>query len=416
MEIKYGGQTVQFDTNKIPGLQILTKPAVPGGIKNLKEAFSRALEQPTAGPSLRERLLESRPERLAIIVEDKTRKNPEYPELLDGLIIYIQSVCRCQIFLVVAYGSHLPHTSAENIQLYGQKNLDRVTLIAHDARNPKTLTDLGPLPSGHVLFLNQTVAAADFIISFGDITPHGFAGFSGGRKAILPGVCGFHTIERNHTLVSDPNTRIGKLEGNRLHLEMMEAANQAGLGFIINSVRNPQGEIVALVSGLHQPAFAEGVRICREINGVAIGARAEVVFVSCGGFPKDKSLYHAQRAIIAAVSAVKQGGTIVVFGKFPEGVGDELYETWLPKPLAEILALKPEEIRLGVHSAYLMARNLSWAEIILYTDLNTELAESLHFRKFDSLDRIMEYLNKKHGSNYTSYLIPNGSQILIQYE
>jgi nickel-dependent lactate racemase len=292
--------------------------------------------------------------------------------------------------------------------------LDRVTLINHDARDPDSLVNMGALSTGNVFYLNKNVAMADFVISFGDITPHAFAGFSGGRKAILPGVSGFSTIERNHTLVSHVNTGLGKLAGNLLHQEMIEAADRAPLNFIINFVRNSSGEIVAIVSGEHHQAFLEGANICREINSVMISERSDVVFVSCGGFPKDKCLYHAQRAIIAAVNAVRKGGTIILFGQFPEGVGDELYEIWLQKPLPEILALPPEQIKLGVHSAYLMARNLTWAEVVVFTDLDIDLATRLHYRKLDSLDAILEFIREKHGPSYSAFLIPNGSQMLVE--
>jgi hypothetical protein len=112
---------------------------------------------------------------------------------------------------------------------------------------------------------------------------------------------------------------------------------------------------------------------------------------------------------------VKKEGTIVVFGQFPEGVGDRFYQEWLGKPLSEILALKPNEIRLGVHSAYLMARNLAWAEIVLFTELDNELATRLHFRKVQSMPMIEQYLENKHGAEYHSFIIPNGSQILIEF-
>lgn len=414
MELKYGAGMIQaeLDSARIKGILI---PPAGNGLTDLPERFHEVLAKPTAGQSLVDRLLARKPARVAVIVEDKTRKNPEYPIFLSQLITYIQAIYPSEILLIIAYGSHPHHTPAENEQLYGRENLARVTVINHDARDESNLVNLGALSSGNVLMVNKAVAGADFVISFGDITPHGFAGFSGGRKAILPGVSGFTTIERNHTLVSHSGTGLGKLDGNLLHLEMLEAASKAGLDFIINWVRNSAGEIMAMVSGDHRPAFAEGVRRCREINSVKLHERADAVLVSCGGFPKDKSLYHAQRAIIAAVNAVKQGGSIAVFGQFPEGVGDGLYQTWLQKPLPEIMALPPAEIRLGVHSAYLMARNLTWADIILVTDMDAALATALHFRKL-ALNAVARFLVEKHSPDYQAYIIPNGSQILPEME
>lgn len=413
MDIKYGEEVLSFPEESG---RILKELRPQGQFKpvDVLESFKHALETPTAGLPLVMRIANEKPHRIAIIVEDKTRKNPEYPLLLDELITFLNKVTNAQIYLVVAYGSHPEHSPEENERIYGSKNLARVTLINHNSREAENLVKIGVLSTGNNLFINRNIAEADLIISFGDITPHAFAGFSGGRKAILPGIAGYESIQQNHTLVYHPKVGLGMLDQNPLHLEMMEAAELARLEFIINFVRNSNGEIVSIVSGDFGKAFFEGVKICKEINSVRISTRADVVYVSCGGFPKDKSLYHAQRGIITAVNAVKQGGTIVVFGKFPEGVGDDFYETWLQKPLTQILSLEPSEIKLGVHSAYLMARNLSHADILLFTELDEALALKLHFRKMVSWNEIQSYIKRKHHSDYSAYVIPNGSQLLIE--
>jgi nickel-dependent lactate racemase len=412
MELKYGSKAIDLKLERGKHCSVLASTPV-NGLSNPRICFHQAIEKPVAGSPLLERIKIKKPVTIALIVEDKTRKNLEYPVLLADLIDMIHSAVLCRIKLVIGYGSHPKHTVEENHQLYGSENLSRIELIEHDAHDPDQLVKIANLSTGNVLWINQNVANADLIISLGDITPHAFAGFSGGRKSILPGVSGYQTIERNHQYVSDPRAGLGQLEGNPIHHEMMEAARLSKLYFIINSIRNSEGKIIAFVAGDSEESFYEGVRICRETNGVKIPAPADVVYVSCGGHPKDRSLYHAQRAVIAAVSAVKKGGTIVVFGEFSDGVGDRDYEEWLQKPLSELLELKREYIRLGVHSAYLMARNLNHAEILLFTTISEELVARLHFRKVSSLGEIQRYIEGKHGSDHLAYIIPNGSQVLL---
>lgn len=413
MELNYGGSQIVFepDWSKVRGVLI---PPAGRDVIDVESGFRKAISHPVTGSSLREMIKDQKPSRIGVIVEDKTRKNPEYPALLDRLLTDIGTVFHGRIFLVVAYGSHPAHSLRESGDIYGLENLARVKLVDHNCRDAGNLVNIGEMSSGNPLFINKVIAEADLVISLGDITPHAFAGFSGGRKAILPGVSGYQTIENNHSLIREPGVGLGLLEGNPIHREMMEAANLAGLDYIINSVRNNTGKIVDFVSGPPEEAFYEGVRICKALNSVKIPERADVVYISCGGFPKDKSLYHAQRSVVAATGAVKKGGTIVVFGQFPEGVGDPIYEEWLPKPLPEILSLKREEIKLGVHSAYFMARNLSHAEILLYTEMDETTAARLHFRKVASLLEIDRFITEKHGPDYTAYVIPNGSQIMIE--
>ena len=153
----------------------------------LNPVFERRSSRPVTGLSLTEMIKDQKPSRIGVIVEDKTRKNPEYPVLLDRLITDIGTVFHGRIFLVVAYGSHPAHFLRESVDLFGRENLARVELVDHNCRDAGNLVKIGEMSSGNPLFINKVVAEADLIISLGDITPHAFAGFSRWAKSDFAG-------------------------------------------------------------------------------------------------------------------------------------------------------------------------------------------------------------------------------------
>lgn len=410
MEIRYGSGTLDFDLELFNVMKILSPPE-QAGVKDPIAGFKSALAGPIGSRPLDRLVAERNPRTASIIVEDRTRKNPEYPEMLACLIDLFSPAAGCRLFLVVAYGAHAPHTRQEHEALYGKENLSRVSLVDHDSRNKEKLVNLGRLSTGSEFWINSSVAASDMIISMGNIEPHAFAGFTAGRKLILPGVSGYETIERNHSMVCCDGVGFGLLDGNPIHREMAEAERVAGVDFIINFVRNPQGEILDVFAGSPAGAYQAGTRFCRQVNSVTVDRPCDVAFVSCGGYPKDKSLYQSQRAITSAVNITKEGGTVVVFGEFPEGVGNKLYGEWLSRPVSVLRNLERDQIGLGVHSAYLTGRNLSRCEILLYSSMDDALARQLHLHKKSSVEDILRHLRERHGNDYLSYLIPNGSQV-----
>lgn len=414
LEIKYGPGSLNFDTDGFKISRILKTRDISSPPPDPIKAFRDAIESPVGTEPLGEMVSRKKPEQVAIIVEDKTRKNPEYPRMLHELIDGLQSWHPCRIGLIAAYGAHPKHSAEEHRALYGQGNLSRVTLIDHDSRDSAGLASLGALSTGNELWVNRYVSESDFLITFGTIEPHAFAGFTGGRKLILPGVSGIETIRRNHSMVCRGGVGFGNLGGNPIHVEMAEAERKAGVDFIINYVRDAGGGILRIFAGDPVRAYAEGTAFCSEVNAVTLKEEADVVFVSCGGHPKDRSLYHAQRAISSAVLATRKSGSVVVFGEFPDGVGNNIYREWLSKPLDELLSLPEENITIGVHSAYLTARNLNHCEIVLFTGAVFENADKFHLRKISDMKALSEFIRGKHGDDYSAYLIPNGSRVLIR--
>jgi nickel-dependent lactate racemase len=204
-------------------------------------------------------------------------------------------------------GIHRGNSQEEIKNIFGEDISSTYKFINHDGDDPH-LKDLGKLKSGNELWVDPVVSDTDFIITAGVIVPHYMAGFSGGRKSILPGICGRKTIEDNHAQMTHPNARAGNLRGNPVHEEMQEAAKKVGVDFNLNVVTNENHKIIEIVAGELFESWQRGVKVCKKIYLCPIKQKAEVVIVSAGGYPKDINVYQAQKALDNAYQAVKLGG------------------------------------------------------------------------------------------------------------
>jgi lactate racemase len=406
----YGRKKINFDIPEKNIRQILVPKKIVAP-NNLSTAFEEALQYPYDNLSVNQLIADKKPDTISIIVADKTRSNPEYPQLLKLLIDRITELHKCRINLIIAYGTHNRHTDAENEKLYGTENLKKVDLIHHDCDDTKNLTDIGTMSTGNKLLINRFAAESDMLIGIDTISPHAFAGFTGGRKIILPGISGRNTIEKNHAKISG-KCGIGILDDNPVHIEMLEAMKKAGLNFLINFVRNTDNKIIKIFAGYPESAFRYGTEFAKEAYGVYVPDKADVVWVSCGGHPLDKTLYHTQRAMTAGCQFVKKNGTLILIAECPDGAGNKEYEKMQTENTpAQIMEMKLQEIRIGMHSALQTAAHLNHCEIILVSKISREKTEAMHFKAIPR-DEINQYVNNKHGEQYSCYIIPDGSGIL----
>lgn len=417
IKLKYGEgfQTLNLEEKNI--LSVLELSTSRKKIENLKEEIKKVLNNPIAMPPLKNIIGEKKPKNVVIIVEDITRPNPNYREILAPLVEELNNAGLPdeKIKFVIAYGTHRHHSDEENKRLYGEDLLKRFEFINHNCDAPD-LISLGKLSTGNELWINKDVADTDFLIATGNIETHSFAGYGGGRKAILPGVSGRKTITKNHSKVCREGTEIGKLKNNPIHDEMLEAAHRVASTkpfFILNVIRNSKKEIVDIVAGNFEKAFFAGIKIAQELYSVSVSQKAEVIISSCGGYPKDINLYQAQKTVTASAEVTKEEGTIVLLAECRDGVGQPVFEKWLKKHhLDEILHKKEEDIEVEGHRAYLTAKILKKCEVIVVSSLAKELVEEMHFTYMKDLNDALNYIKKKHGDNFKTYIIPNGAAIL----
>ena len=294
-----GVQTVTVPDENILG--ILTPNAVTVDLTGEAEV-KRALEEPIGSPRLKDIV---RPgEKIAIITSDITRPCPSYkmlPALLDEL--YAGGVAKEDITLVFALGSHRKHTDAERLKLAGERAYNEIRCIDGDA---STAVSMGVTSRGTPVDIVEEVAKADRRICLGNIEYHYFAGYSGGAKAIMPGVSTRAAIQSNHTMMVDPLACAGNIATNPLRQDIEEAADICGVDFILNVVLDEKKQIIKAVAGDVTKAHRAGCAFLDSLYEKKIPQRADIVIVSQGGAPKDLNLYQTQKALDNAKHAVKR--------------------------------------------------------------------------------------------------------------
>jgi nickel-dependent lactate racemase len=332
-----------------------------------------------------------------IIVNDATRPTPTAAmlEILMGALKNA-GIPRQNLTVLVATGAHRGPTEQEYRQILGASYDElRALCVAHDARREEDMVDLGFTRNGTPILLNRRLFEADRIIATGSVEPHYFAGFTGGRKAFLPGVAAFKTIETNHKLALSTAARSLALRGNPVHEDMMDALPLIKAPvFSLMTVLDKDQKVAAASAGDLMGSFYAAVEVARKIFCVPVGERADVV-VSVAKFPMDIDLYQSQKAIDNGAVALKDGGTLILVSSCRDGIGDEAYAKLLAQ--ADSPADAIERIRggykLGYHKAAKMAEVSGRATVLGVTELPPERLRSMFIESAaspqEALDRAL---------------------------
>jgi len=365
---------------------------------------------PIGSRPLLELLNEKEINSLVIVVNDVTRYTP-YNYMLPPLLETLEKagIGEEEITFVVATGVHEPHSDQQNIEIFGKEVHEKYKFHHHDCDGE--VVDIGKLSTGSELKINKITAEADFVITTGVILPHYMAGFSGGRKSILPGVADRAAIENNHANMVRVMAENPSLAENPINQEMFEAAEMLGVDFIINVVTNSSRKIVKVVSGELRKAWEAGIDISAEMYHVEIEEKADAAVVSSGGFPRDINVYQAQKALDHADHAVKEGGTIIWVAECSEGLGEERFENWMTeaeKPEDNIKRIK-EKFLIGGHKAFAVSKVAEEKDVVLLSALSREMTENMFLKKISSLEEAVDYLEEKYDGNYKAYIMPQGS-------
>ena len=409
LEFGIGSRVERVQVAEEALLGVLTPNDVEVGLTG-EAAVLDALEHPIGTPRLRE--LVHPGERIAIITSDITRPMPTYavmPALLDEL--YAGGIAPQDITLVFALGSHRKHTEEEKKHLAGERAYGEIACVDLDVSD---CVHLGVTSRGTPVDIDRRVAEADRRICLGNIEYHYFAGYSGGAKAIMPGVSTRAAIQSNHSRMVQPEACAGRLEGNPVREDIEEAAAMAGVDFILNVVLDAKKKIIRAVAGDVTAAHRAGCAFLDTLYRKKIPQRADIVLVSQGGAPKDLNLYQTQKALDNAKHAVKQGGVIILIGSCKEGLGEETFEEWMttsPTPQFMIERIQ-RDFQLGGHKAAAIAMVLELADIYLVSDMEPEFVRSLFMTPFASVEEAYAAACEKCGKDATVLAMPYGGSTL----
>lgn len=379
-----------------------------------EEEVRRALEQPIGSPKLRHIV---RPgEKIAVVTSDITRPCPSYlmlPPLLDEL--YTAGIKPEDITLVFALGSHRAHTGAERKKLAGERAFQEISCIDGD---PATAVRMGITSRGTPVDIVEAVAKADRRICLGNIEYHYFAGYSGGAKAIMPGVSTREAIQSNHRMMVDPLACAGNLETNPLRADIEEAGKICGIDFILNVVLDEHKKIIKAVAGDVTQAHRAGCAFLDTLYEKKIPERADIVIVSQGGAPKDLNLYQTQKALDNAKHAVKKGGVIILVGACQEGLGEKTFEEWIlraEKP-DDLIAWVRSDFKLGGHKAAAIAMVLENADIYLVSEMDPQLVRKSFLTPYGTVQAAYDAAVQKLGDQASVIVMPYGGSTLPRCE
>ncbi len=416
-QLRYGRERIKLSLREENLLGVLEPyPAAP--LPNPRDACERVLSAPIGSPPLEE--ICRKGERVAIVVSDITRPAGTHiflPCLLDRL-----NACGIrdgEITVIFGLGLHRSQTPSEQEGLLGKEAAGRVRFEDHDAR-ASDLVFIGETSWGTPYFLNRRVAEADRVILTGAVTLHYFAGFGGGRKALLPAVAGFESCVANHLLVLNPGgggrhplSRTAQLEGNPVHEDLVEAARMRPPDFILNTVLNSSGELLFVGAGDWEKAHEAGCQFFREHNLVAIREKADLVVLSAGGYPKDLNCVQAHKSLEHAASALRDGGVMIATCECRDGMGDpDFYKWFRHKKLDEFERALREGYEIRGQTAYSWTLKSKNFNIIFISSLRDEEVREMGMTPAASLAEALSLAQEHLGKDYSAYVIPNAASVL----
>ena len=397
--------------------QVAEPPAMVAA-DNLAEHLVAACDDPVESPSLAAFLTGKR--RLLFVVSDATRKTGAEC-ILDVLSKYFKqnNLTFEEIKIIIATGIHRPPTPDEVRRLVPAEAFPRAKIFVHDAEDADQLADFGRTPAGNTVRLNRTVAEADAIVLMGGIGFHYFAGFTGGRKSLLPGLAAKTTITFNHNLVFKPDgsgrhpgVGTAALKGNPVHEDMEAALQLVGVErvFAINALTTADGAVAQCVCGHAIASHQEACRRYLARHAIPLAKPADVVIVSAGGHPRDINLIQSHKAIEMARHALRPGGTMVVLAACPEGMGHPTFFPWFR--FRSEREFREELVRnyvINGQTALALFEKTRRYHIHLISELPVEQAAATGLKPAASLSAALKEALHGQPEAYSGLVVPEGA-------
>ena len=344
------------------------------------ELVARALESPIGSQKLSE--LSRGKKNVVIISSDHTRPVPSKVIIPQMLSEIRKGNPSADITILIATGCHRGTTKQELINKFGEEIVANEKIYVHDCDEKEKLVNIGILPSGGQCEINKIAVEADLLVAEGFIEPHFFAGFSGGRKSVLPGVAGRSTVLANHCseFIAHTKSRTGILENNLIHEDMLWAAKQAKLAFIVNVVLNSEKKPIFAVAGDLEKAHKKGTDFISSLCA-AKSVPADIVISTNGGYPLDQNVYQSVKGMTAAEATVKEGGIIIMLARANDGIGgDHFYhqladEPDINKTMDIFLSRARSQTATDQWMTQILIRILKKAKVIYVSSLDPEIVK-----------------------------------------
>jgi len=413
VELKYKSSYVEVNIPDSNLYAVLNPDDLPG-IKDPLQEVKDAIKNPIGSVPLKE--MARGKKNIVILASDISRPSPSHI-LVPPIVAELREagVCYDNITVVFGLGYHRKHTEEEKKKLVGEEVYSKVKCIDHDIND---CVYMGTTTRGTPVEVFRPVAGADLLIATGNLEFHYKAGYSGGDKALFPGVCSKRSIEANHIMMIRPGTMPGKADGNPMREDIEEAGRIANVSFIVNAVLNSHKEIVKVVAGDPIKAHREGAKYIDRMYKRNIKEKVDIVVASCGGFPKDINLYQAQKGLENASYAVKDGGSIILLAECREGLGEATFEEWMLKARSphDPVEWIQKEFKLGAHKAAVICMVLERVKVYLISSLDKNLVKDIFFIPAESAQDALNTALKEYGERAKVLVLPYANSTLPYVE
>lgn len=418
--IKYGSHGLPVRLQETPGLVGILGPREPPVLAQPAVAVAAALDAPIAAPPLAQ-VARGRTS-ACVVISDSTRPVPNHlllPPILGS--IEAAGVPRENILLLIATGMHRPSTAAERERLVGPEIVRTYQILDHLSRVRDDMVEVGKLHGSVPALVNRHYVHADLKILTGFIEPHMWAGYSGGRKSILPGISALETLQYMHgpEMVAHPHTVYGRLDGNPFHEAGLQVLAMAGADFVVNVTLDTDKRVTGVFAGHPVTAHRTGCDFLAQHCVVELDAHLDFIVTSNAGAPLDCNLYQTVKGITGAAPVVKPGGDILIASQCPEGAGSPEYRELLervdtPTMFLERLLAKeffvPDQWCaqetyqvLKDHPVWLYTHGLSATEV-----------KRFHFRPVEDVALAIQHLLVKHGPQARWAIVPDGPLVILR--
>ena len=389
--------------------------------KTESEIIEDALKHPIGSPRLSQ--LVKGKKKVVLVTSDHTRAVPSRLTLPLLLKEIRKGEPDADITILIATGLHRATTKEEQRKMFGDQIVDHEKIAVNHAFCPEEFVRICTLPSGAEFHVNKIAAGCDLLITEGFIEPHFFAGFSGGRKSILPGICNEATVNENHSYraIASPYAMAGVLKHNPIHEDMVYAARKVNVQFILNVALNSEKKVIGAFAGDLEEAHEKGVEFVNRLSRRE-PVEGDIIITSNGGYPLDQNLYQTPKAVATAEACARKDAVIIMCAGCREGMGGTYFEKLIVKGTVEeidayLSGIPPKETIPEQWCAQIYARILKKHKVILVTSyLDKQTVEKANMIHAGSLDEALAHAWKIKGKEAEVVVIPDGVSVLAVKE
>jgi lactate racemase len=420
VDLKYGSEGLAVHIKETRGFAGVLRPIEPETLQKPPRAIAESLNSPISSLPLAEIATDKKT--ACIVISDSTRPVPNrliLPPVLNAL--EAQGMAASAITILIATGIHRPPTQEERLELVGPEILTRYRVVDHLSKARDEMVQVGVIGGTIPALVNRRYVESDLKILTGFIEPHMWAGYSGGRKSILPGISSIETLEYMHgpEMIAHPGTEYGRLHGNLFHEAGLDVMERAGADFIINVTLNSKKGISGVFSGHPMFAHLAGCRFLEQHCVSLLDAPLDFIVTTNAGTPLDCNLYQTVKGVTGASPVVKKGGDIVIASRCMEGVGSVEYRKVLDmvdSPASFLCRLMEKQFFVPDQwCAQETYQVLMDKDVWLYTEgLSREEILRYHLHPVDTIEETIAFLLRKHGAEARWAIVPDGPMLILR--